>query len=88
MVPDSNLFREPLTNNQEEFVMNFNTSKFVASHGRAPRGYGMYVFVPEFEFPQTNFSRSAVVATGTYAQAKKVAREKFKGLSSSVVVCP
>lgn len=66
-------------------AVEFNTREYEFSHGRAPRGRGSWAFA---------FTRNAPVSeviwapSGTYAEAKKFAREKAKAAGvREVFVC-
>ncbi len=56
----------------------FSTRKFKISHGKEPKGFGMWAF--ETEAGQTLFH------TGTFSQAKKSIRERVKHLSGNGLI--
>ena len=62
-------------------MFEFDTIKYVAAHGKAPKGYGFWVF-------WTPYGCREVVASGSLKEAKKTAIQKLKaqGLTSGRII--
>ena len=53
-------------------TVRFDTTRYENTHGRKPCGFGGWAFSPSLGEPGT-----VVFATGTFTEAKKVARRTF-----------
>ena len=59
--------------------MRFDTNKYLASHGKTPRGYGMWIFAEEKDtkYGPDHLQRNCMVYTGMYSACKKEAAAYF-----------
>jgi len=70
--------------------MTFNTRRYEASHDKSPRGFGAWGFCDEQHYDKPDYLDHVMWSTGTFADAKRAAREHFKNVpnfSGVVVVC-
>jgi len=70
----------------QNISVRINTDHYVASHGKSPRGSGMWGFCPEEDFRKDSYIASVVWFTGTYSNGVKSALAYFK--TGRIVVCP
>lgn len=72
--------------------MEFDTIEYVKSHGREPRGRGGWAFSdvrnPSHDVPNGEPGGFFWAPSGTYAEAKRAAREHYRGKASVVYVQP
>lgn len=61
--------------------------KYMASHGKAPRGWGNWGFCPSKAWNTENYLSQVFWFTGTYGEAKRAAIAHFsaKGVLNAVV---
>jgi len=64
--------------------METNTEKYEATHGRKPRGYGMWMFEMVGTDGRGSWLRETVRATGTLAMARAAAVREFKASSGRI----
>ena len=66
-----------------------NTSSYVRSHGKLPRGTGLWAFCPVGEEPTyapDDGKSNLYTVHGTYSEAKKRAQARFAGRVEIVVL--
>lgn len=66
----------------------FDFAPYERAHMKAPRGMGSWAFCPYDQWRRDNYLDSTLFVTGSFTEAKRVAREHFGNLGiTSVVVC-
>jgi hypothetical protein len=66
----------------------FDTTQFVLSHGRAPRGIGSWAFVPAgYVYPGDDIPDDGIVwEWGTYGDAKRAAARRYPRVTDWTVL--
>ena len=69
--------------------MEINVNKYIASHGKQPRGYGQWAFCPAEHYNSDNYIEHTMFYTGKYTETKKSATAYFRSHNVQVIiVCP
>jgi hypothetical protein len=65
-----------------------DSSKFERAHAKSPRGFGQWGFCPRSHYDQSDYLAHVFWVSGSFAAAKRVAREHFAKMNvADVVVC-
>lgn len=65
-----------------------NTAPYFGSHLREPRGTGCWAFCPSDRYRDYDYLSHTQWFKGTYAAAKRQAREAFAGKTPEIVTLP
>jgi hypothetical protein len=71
------------------YPVEFSTREYEMAHGKQPRGQGSWAFCPAQAYNLTNYLDHVKWFSGTFAQARKQAKEHFGANPGTprVVVC-
>lgn len=66
---------------------NLNTNKFLAAHGKLPRGEGNWAFCPAEHYDANDYIDHCIWFQGRYSDAVRHAFKQLSNKTAEIIVC-